>query len=564
MNHFRWNLLPPIPAKHALNNSALPPLVTQLLYNRGITEPADIELFINADSRLSFDPLLLPDMHPAIARIYRALLSTEKIAIFGDFDVDGISSSALLAQGLNALGANTMVYIPNRINEGHGLNTAALEQLQQQGVDLVISVDCGVTGIAAVKKANSKGLDIIITDHHVPLDELPAAIAVIDPMRADSAYPFRELAGVGVAFKLLQALYRNMGKEDQLEEFFDLVALGTVADMSPLLGENRYLVRRGLELLNAAPRLGIKQMAALANIDTNSLSSEDISWVMAPRLNAAGRLENAMASYNLLTTNIASEAHDLALLLEETNAERQKLTASALATARKQILDKGISELLITGDKDYPGGILGLVAGKLSNEFYRPCIAVRIGNKYSSASCRSIPEFDIMQAINSCSSLLSRFGGHSQAAGFTLLTQNLPDLERQLCQLAATRLAGLDLKPHLDIDAEVMLDNMTGETFRALQLLAPFGKGNQLPVFLSRSVTVTDCQFMGNSGDHLRLKLKQNGVLWNAVAFGLGDCHAKMQPLIDIVYNVELNRWGGKERLRLNVLDIASENQAPL
>ena len=562
MNHYRWNLLPSVPTEHTLNDSELPPLVIQLLYNRGITEPADIELFLNADSRLSFDPFLLPDMHPAIARIYRALLSAEKIAIFGDFDVDGISSTALLVQGLNALGADTTIYIPHRINEGHGLNSAALKQLHQQGVSLVITVDCGVTGIDAVKKANARGLDIIITDHHVPLEELPPAIAVVDPMRADSEYPFRELAGVGVAFKLLQALYINMGREKELEEFLDLVALGTVADMSPLLGENRYLVRRGLELLNAAPRLGISHMAALANKDTGSLNAEDISWFLAPRLNAAGRLENAMASYDLLTTSLPSEAYRLALLLEETNAERQKLTASALAIARKQVLDKGISDLLITSDSGYVGGILGLVAGKLSNEFYRPSIAIRLGDKYSSASCRSIPEFDIIQAISSCSSLLSRFGGHSQAAGFSLPTQNLPEVEQQLCRLASEKLAALDLKPHLDIDAEVMLDNLSGETFGTLQQMAPFGKGNQLPVFLSRGVKVSDCQPMGNSGSHLRLKLKQNGASWEAVAFGFGDCLSKMQPVIDIVYNIELNSWRGEESLRLNLLDLVTENQA--
>jgi single-stranded-DNA-specific exonuclease len=562
LNHYRWNLLPPVPVKHPATESALPPLITQLLYNRGITEESDIELFINADSRLSHDPCLLPDIHPAIARIYRALLSSENIAVYGDFDVDGISGAALLTQGLSALDARVTAYIPHRIKEGHGLNAAALERLQQQGVSLVITVDCGITGIDAVRKANKNGLDIIITDHHMPLEELPPAIAVIDPKRANSGYPFADLSGVGVAFKLLQALYKSMGKEGQLARLIDLVALGTVADMMPMLGENRYLVRQGLELLNTSPRMGIRQMAALANLNIGSLDAEDISWTLAPRLNAAGRLENAMASYNLLTTDLADEAYRLALQLEETNAERQKLTASALSKARQQVLGKGITPLLITGDRDYPGGVLGLVAGKLSNEFYRPSIAVRIDGKYSSASCRSIPEFDIIQAISSCSDLLTRFGGHPQAAGFSLPTENLPHLEQRLCRLAAAQLDGLDLRPHLDIDAEVILDDFTGETFGAIQLLAPFGKGNQLPVFLSRGVRVADCQLMGNNGNHLRLKLKQSSVLWNAVAFGLGDRRSKMQPVIDIVYNVELNRWGGEERLRLNILDMADENQA--
>ena len=561
MNHYKWNLLPSVPVEHPVTESTLPPLIIQLLYNRGIIEESDIDLFINADSRLSHDPYLLPDIHPAIARIYRALLSAETIAVYGDFDVDGISGAALLTQGLSALGACVITYIPHRTKEGHGLNFAALGKLQQQGASLVITVDCGITGIDAVKKANNISLDIIITDHHMPLDELPPAIAVIDPKRADSNYPFADFAGVGVGFKLLQALYKSMDKEDQLARFFDLVSLGTVADMMPMLGENRYLVRQGLELLNTSPRLGIRQISSLANLNIGSLGAEDISWTLAPRLNAAGRLENAMTSYNLLTTDNADEAYKLALQLEETNTERQKLTSLALSKARQQVLGKGISPLLLTCDCDYPGGVLGLIAGKLSCEFYRPSIAVRIGDRYSSASCRSIPEFDIIQAISSCSDLLTRFGGHAQAAGFTLSTENLPHLELQLRRLAASRLDGLDLRPHLDIDAEVMLDDFTGNTFNAIQLLAPFGKGNQFPIFLSRSVKVADCQLMGNNGDHLRLKLKQNGILWDAVAFGLGDRLSKMQPVIDIVYNIELNRWGGEERLRLNILDMADENQ---
>ena len=557
MNHYRWNILPIVPAEHPIITLALPPLICQLLYNRGITELSQVELFITADERLSFDPELLPDMHPAIARIYRALLSAENIAVYGDFDTDGITGAALLTQGLDALGGRVIVYIPHRLKEGHGLNTSALEHLQQQSISLVITVDCGVTGISQVKKANKKGLDIVITDHHTPLDELPPAIAVIDPKRADSKYPFSELSGVGVAFKLLQALYQGMGKEKQLDKFLDLVALGTVADMMPMLGENRYLVKQGLMLLNTAPRAGIKAMAELARLSIGNLYAEDISWILAPRLNAAGRLENAMESYKLLTTDQPEEAYELARSLEEKNSQRQRLTTTALVKARQQILAKGVSPLLITSDRDYLGGILGLVAGKLAQEFYRPSIAIKIGDNYSYGSCRSIPEFNIIQAINQCHSLLSRFGGHSQAAGFSLPTQNLACFEQQLGQLAATQLAGLELRPRLDIDTEVTLDELTGDTFQAIQMLAPFGKGNPLPTFLSRSVMVADYSLMGNNGNHLRLKLEQGDITWDAVAFGMGNRLSGMHSTIDIVYNLELNKWGGEERLRLNILDLA-------
>ncbi len=564
MKQFRWHLLPPVPIEHAVNTSGYSPLISQLLYNRGLTEPSQVELFIAADKRLAGDPLLLPDMHQAIARIYQALLSGEKIAIYGDFDVDGITGTALLTKGLTALGGNTIPYIPHRVKEGHGLNTPALDALERQGASLVITVDCGITGLSPAKKAKQKGLDLIITDHHSPLDELPPAIAVVNPKRADSAYPLSELAGVGVAFKLLEALYQGMGKEKLLDEMLDLVALGTVADMVPLLGENRYLVKQGLKLLNTVPRLGIREMSDLAGLNPGSLSSESISWVLGPRLNAAGRLEHAMTSYKLLITDSADEAKELTIWLEEKNAERRRLTTRALAKAREQILalpQKGMSPLLIASDEDYPAGILGLVAGRLTDEFYRPSIVIKIGEQLSTASCRSIPEFNIISAISECRSLLSRFGGHSQAAGFTLPTRNLPRLSERLSEMAAAQLAGLELHPRLNIDAEVSLSTLSGNTFESIQQLAPFGQGNPLPTFLSRQVRVADCRLMGNNGAHLRLKLEQDTTTWDAVAFGLGNRLSEMHSAIDIVYNLELDQWRGQERLRLNILDLAPADQ---
>jgi single-stranded-DNA-specific exonuclease len=560
LNHYRWNLLPPIPTEYSVIAPDLPPLISQLLYNRGITEPSQVELFLTSDKRLSADPYLLPDIHPAITRIYRALLSAENIAIYGDFDVDGITSTALLIKGLGALGANVTPYIPHRLKEGHGLNNSALDKLRQQGISLVITVDCGVTDVSPVIKANKKGLDIIVTDHHTPLEELPPAIAIINPKREDSGYPFSELSGVGVAFKLLQALYQSMDKEEHLDRFLDLVALGTIADMMPMLGENRYHVKRGLELLKDSPRLGIKEMAKSARLDICNLGAEDISWILAPRLNAAGRLENAMASYRLLITDQLQEAQELAFFLEEKNIERQRLTSIALAKARQQILSKEISPLLIVGDIDYQGGILGLIAGKLAAEFYRPSIAIQIGDRLSYGSCRSIPEFNMIRAINKCSSLLTNFGGHSQAAGFSLPTENLTYFEQQLCKLVASELDGVDLQPQLDIDIETTLDELSFVTYQTIQLMAPFGQGNPLITILSRCVKVVDCCTMGNNGDHLRLKLRQGNTAWDAVAFGLGNRMPDMQSSIDIIYNLELNKWGRGEKLRLNILDISTVN----
>ena len=556
MNHSRWNLLPSVPDKHLVTTLAFPHLIARLLYNRGLAEPSQLELFITADKRLSGNPFLLPDMHQAVSRIYQALLSGENIAIYGDFDVDGITGTALLVQGLSALGGKTTAYIPHRLTEGYGLKTAALENLYRQGISLVITVDCGITALSQVKRAQRMGLDIIITDHHTPPLVIPPAIATINPKLPDSNYPFSELAGVGVALKLLQALFQGIGKEEQLDELIDLVALGTVADMAPLLGENRYLVKQGLKLINATPRLGVREMITQAGLNIGSLDTESISWVIAPRLNAAGRLEHAMTSYNLLMTNSPQEAQELSIWLEQKNAERQRLTAKVLANAREQILAQGILPLLIASDSDYPVGISGLVASKLSEEFYRPAIVIKTGEQVSSGSCRSIPEFNIILALNQCSSLLAQFGGHSRAAGFTLPTKNLPRLKQRLSQLAATQLEGVDLRPYLDIDAELTLPDLTGNTFQTIQQLAPFGQGNPLPTFLSRRVEVVDCRTIGD-GEHLRMKLQQAGTTWDGVGFGLGNYLAEASSPLDIVYNLEIDRWGGEERLRLNILDFA-------
>jgi len=558
LNRSRWNLLPPAPAEYLSLTSQFPPLIAQLLYNRGLVEPFQMESFIAADERLSGNPFLLPDMHQAVGRVYRALLSGEQIAVYGDFDVDGITATVLLVQGLSLLGGMVVPYIPHRLTEGYGLKTATLEKLYRQGVRLVITVDCGITAVTEVKKAKKMGLDVVITDHHTPLDTLPPAVAVVDPKRTDSAYPFSELAGVGVALKFLQALFQSIGKEEQLDEMLDLVALGTVADRVPLLGENRYLVKRGMELINASPRLGISEVIAQAGLKTASIASENISWVIAPRLNAAGRLAHALSSYRLLMTDSPVEAQELAAWLERKNAERQRLTERAMSRAREQVLAQEVAPLLIVGDRECPPGVAGLVAGRLSEEFYRPAVVVKIGEQMSGGSCRSIPEFNIILALNQFSNLFSHFGGHSQAAGFTIPTKNLPLLKQGLSELAASQLEGIDLRPHLEIDAEVVLPGLSGTTYQMIQQLAPFGSGNPLPLFLSRSVEVVDCRSMGANGNHLRLKLKQEGMVWNGVGFRLGSYLGELSPFIDIVYNLETDSWGGEEKLRLNILDFAS------
>jgi single-stranded-DNA-specific exonuclease len=562
LNHSRWNILPPAPAQYLSGASGFPPLIAQLLFNRGLTEPAQLESFITADERLSADPFLMPGMHQAIARVYRALLSGENIAIYGDFDTDGITATALLVQGLSSLGARVTPYIPHRVNEGHGLRTGALERLHQEGVNLVITVDCGITGVNEVKKARRMGIDIVITDHHTPLEEIPQASAVVNPKLPDSAYPFFQLAGVGVAFKFFEALLKSLGKDGEADKLLDLVALGTVADLMPLVSENRYLVKEGLRLLNTSPRLGIREMITQAGLIPGSLDTDSISWVIAPRLNTTGRLEHALPSYQLLMTDSADEARKLSQWLEQKNAERQRLTTKIVAQAREAILAEGIAPILIASDEDYPAGIVGLAAGRLSEEFYRPTVVIKTGKQVSNGSCRSIPEFNIVRALSQCRELFSNFGGHPQAAGFTLPTKNLPRLKAALLEMASDELAGVDLRPHLDIDAEIKLTDLGGDTLPAMDKLAPFGRGNPHPTFLSRNLEVIDCRVMGNSGDHLRLRLLQDGFLWDGVAFQAGDYRKEIVSPMDIVFNLEVDQWRGEERLRLNLLDFAPAKTA--
>ena len=555
MGHSRWNLLPPVPSGHVINECGYSRVVSQILYNRGLHEPSQLEAFIAADARLAADPALLPDIHLAVGRIYRALLSGEKIAIYGDFDTDGITATALLVEGLSALNCPAVPYIPHRQNEGYGVNTAALEELSQQGISLVITVDCGISAVKEVKRAHKLGIDVIITDHHTPQEEIPPAVAVVNPKMPGSRYPSTELAGVGVAFKLLQALFQGMGKENQLGELLDLVALGTVADMIPLLGENRYLVSQGLKQINASPRLGLREIMTQSGSNATSIDSESIGWVIAPRLNAAGRLAHAMSSYQLLMTDSPQEARELATWLEKNNKERQSLTSKAQTKARDHVLSHSLTPLLFVTDPDFPAGVCGLVAGRLAEEFYRPAVVVRTGEQFSGGSCRSIPEFNIIHALTRYRDLFSNFGGHAQAAGFGLPTRNLPQLQHALIQLATEQLAGVDLRSRLDIDVTVKLTDLGGDTFPMIQKLAPFGQGNPAPTFLSRNVDVVDCRPMGNNGGHLRLKVKQAGKIWDGVAFDMGGCLNEVASPLDIVYRLEMDNWNGDGRLRLNILD---------
>ncbi len=560
MSHTHWNLLPS--AKQLITTDGVHPLVAQILYNRGITDPIQIELFLSNDKRLEADPLLLPDMPKAVIRTHQALYSGEKIAIYGDFDADGITATALLIQGISALGGRVIPHIPHRSSEGYGLRATTLEKLHQQGVRLVITVDTGITAVAEVEKARKMGMDIIITDHHIVPSQLPPATAVVDPKRSDSAYPFSDLAGVGVAFKFLQALIPDKGpRQDIVNRALDLVALGTVTDMVPLLGENRYWVKRGLELLNKTQRIGLQELMRCSRLQLGNLDAQSISWTLGPRINAAGRIDNATTSYRLLVTDNMQEASFLATELEKKNAERLRQTNELMDKARQAVIAMGVEQsLLIVGGEDYTPGVMGLVAGRLAEKFYRPVILLKIGREFCRGSGRSIDEFNLMSALENCSDLLSNFGGHTRAAGFSVPVSNLPQFRERMLNLAKDRLDGLDLRPHIDIDAEVSLSIFAGDTYEKLQKLAPFGSGNPLPTFVSCGVEVVEQRLVGSQNEHLKLKVKQAGIVWDAIGFGLGTCAGEITPNMDIVYNLDLDCWNGEEKLRLSLLDFEPSN----
>jgi single-stranded-DNA-specific exonuclease len=539
-----------------LNASGVPPLIAQILYNRGI-KLEGIDPFLSADHGLEGNPFSLPDMSQAVSRVYKAVLAREKIAVYGDFDVDGVTAIVILVEGLSRLGAEVIPYIPDRIKEGHGLKISALEKLRDRGTNLIITVDCGVTDIKEAEQAQDMGMDMIITDHHMPLKSLPRAVAVIDPKRKDSMYPFRDLAGAGVAFKLLQALFHKDSRERWITRFLDLVVLATVTDLVTLLDENRYLVKEGLKELNNSSRVGIQEMVKLAGLKPGELDAEDISWVLGPRLNAAGRMNNASTSYQLLTAQSSEEARLLALELEGKNVERQKLTNEVLSRAKEKLTGKLHLPVLIDGDESYSVGVIGLVASKLVDEFYKPAIIISLGPESCQGSCRSIAEFDIVSALAECRDLLIAYGGHPMAAGFTVPRQNLAQLEERLVGLATDQLGHLELRPELAIDAELPLANFGGETFNLIQNLSPFGRGNPQPTFLTRQVEVIECRNFGNQDEWLRLKLKQGNVTWEAVDFESRKKPEQVPSRIDIVYNLEKKYWSGEEVLSLNLLDFA-------
>ncbi len=561
MNHNKRWLIPPTLTPEADSNlAAFPPLLRQILFNRGYPTDAEARAFLKAEADFNTDPFQMKGMHEAVERICFAMEHNEPIAIYGDYDVDGVTATALLVQTLRGLNADVRGYIPNRFEEGYGLNKDALDSLKADGVKLVITVDCGIRSPDEALHARNIGLDLIISDHHHPSEgPLPPALAVINPKQHGDPYPDKDLAGVGIAYKIAEALLGN--HETSLatrQSLLDLVALGTVADLAPLVGENRMLVRRGLRYMRQTTRQGLFSLAKIADLTLTKVTAMNIGFGLGPRLNASGRLESALASFELLTTTDFMRAGQLAQQLEVQNRERQRITREMQAQAETIALAEDPNAfLLFAVHEQFNSGVVGLAASRLTETYYRPAIVASRGPEETRGSCRSIPEFHITEALDHCKDLLVRHGGHAAAAGFTVRNENLPELVRRLKDFAAERLSAQDLRPTLTADIEVSITELGPQVIKNLSYLEPTGYGNPDAAFVARNVKVKSFRAVGLEGKHLKLSLQdEKGLIYDAIGFRLGYWLKSMPPRVDILFTYEVNEYNGRVGYQLNLRDL--------
>ena len=550
-----WRRRPSPPPGFA-RTLGLPPFQAHLLYNRGITSYAELDAFLTADSSLSNDPFLLPDMGSAVSRLQRALTAGEVVAIFGDFDADGVTGTALLAQCLREMGASVIPYLPDRVDEGHGLNREAIESLRAQSVSLLVTVDCGSSSVEEVETARSMGMDTIVTDHHSIPPVLPNASALVNPKRSDSTYPYEGLTGAGLSLKLAEALFAATGRP-RPDHLLELAAIGTVADVGPLTGENRYIVRAGLERLNESQYPGLRALISRSGLRSGSLDVESLSFGLIPRLNAAGRLGHASLSLRLLSAHSLEEAGPLAEELERHNDQRRQYTDEGLEQARDQVEGDGdgVAPIIVVEHQEWLPGVLGLIAGRLAEEYYRPAVAVSIDGPLCRASARSIPELDIVETLAKSRELFHRFGGHPRAAGFTASTADLPRIRQQLVAAGAEKLDGTALGPSIQVDCEISPALLDDNNLGFIHSLGPFGEGNPSPVFLTRNAHVVDARLVGKTSDHWKMRVGHSRRTWDAIAFRQGDVAVAAGDRIDLVYTAGVDDWQGLPRLQLNVLE---------
>lgn len=551
----RWKVDPAIPAEAVQALQGYSPVLRQFLYNRGYRNHEDARRYLNALPPDGVEPLGLLGMAQAVERVGRAIIHQEPIAIYGDYDADGVTATALLTLALGELGGEVRGYIPNRFDEGYGLNIDALDSLKAEGVRLVITVDCGIRSPNEAEHARKIGLDLIISDHHHPGPEIPRALAVINPKQPGDAYPEKNLAGVGLAYKLAQAMF---GAENlQVESYLDLVALGTVADLAPLTGENRTLVRRGLDYLRRPIRQGVQSLIGAAGLAPGQINASHIGFALGPRLNAAGRLDTAEAALTLLTTAQPILAGELAQQLDNQNRERQRITQHIQQQAELLALaDNPEALLMFAAHPDFNPGVVGLAASRLTERYYRPAIVAHQDNEFTRGSCRSIPEFHITDALDTCADLLVKHGGHAAAAGFTVHNDNLAELVARLRALASEQLGSLDLRRSLRADLEIPLVELKPGILDDLAWLEPTGQENPRAVFVSRGLRASRTNRIGNDGSHLKMDVSDGKITYSAIAFQQGDRLEQTARPIDLMYTFEKNEYNGRVTLQLNVIDM--------
>lgn len=562
MKYSRWSIKPKAP-QSIIDQIGMPPVESTILFNRGLFSKTEATDFITPLETDLHDPYLLPDMGKVINRLTIALKTNEIIGVFGDFDTDGLSGTALLTKSIQFLGGTVIPYVPHRTSEGHGVSLKAIDYFITKNVTLMVTVDCGVTSINEIALANKSGIDTIVTDHHIPLEKFPDAVGIVNAHLENSKYPFKDLTGVGVAFKVIEALYDSYKKEIP-EEIYAFCALGTLSDVGLMESENRYIVHKGIDVMRNTEILGIDALINQGNLSKKELTTEDLSFGIIPRLNVASRLEHANTSLQLLLSSSKSQADQIAKHLDKLNKQRQLITEKAMLEANNQVeasKHNGETNILFAGKPNWTPGILGLVAGQLAEAYYRPAIAVSGQGNLLRSSARSIPEFNMIEALQSCGDIFEQFGGHSMAAGFTIKRENLKRFREIISSISNEILEAVPKGPELLIDAEITPNWLNQETMHFLSSLEPYGNGNSTPKFITKNVTVVSAKKVGRSGSHLKLSISHNQNVYEAIAFRQGNRINETKNMLDIAYTAKINSWNGKKTIQLTIDDFKPSNE---
>ena len=553
-------------AARLADECGLPPVVGRILVNRGIATAAEARKFLEPSLSDLHDPYLLPDLEAGVDTVAAAMEAGEKIWVYGDYDVDGVTSTALLIRTLRALKADVDYRLPHRQKDGYGIKPGVLEEAARNGVKVVLTCDCGIGACDTAQRAKELGVELVITDHHEPGAELPQAGAVIDPKRTDSEYPFPELAGVGVAFKFAQALVGKLGynEESFQRRFLDLTAFGTVGDVVPLVGENRAIVKHGMAAISSSKKLGLQTMLEATNLIGKPMSAYYLGFVLGPRINAVGRLDDASAAVDLLLTRDRGEAAELAQMLEQLNSERRTEQDRILQQAIEQVESRNLNDLraLVLSSEDWNPGIIGIVASKICDLYNRPTVMVARDESegIGRGSGRSIDAFNLLEGLRACDDLLSGYGGHCLAAGVSIPLENIEAFERRLSDRVFERVSEEDMIPHITADAELDASQITWDLARAIASIEPFGTGNPEPVFISRGLTVDRKDRVG-SGAHLKLRVRSEGSdAVECIGFGMGEICDSMElgGTIDLCYSIRLNTFRGNESIQLNLNEVST------